>query len=419
MECNLPPHPTTPEAHDAFLEATGEHLYCALAGGRGSGKTDIGATAAAINLIARYPGEKGILWVPDYPRSEEAREKVETVIPAEMRHWQAQRRIWLVRNAEGGTSKLLLRSFANGADVARSYRAAWNWIDEGFVLMGEDAYRNILAISATEGDGDLPGPHFVTSTPKGRNWGFKDFVLKPTPNHWLRSMESIENPSFSPVYWQELIDRHGYDSPFFRQEYRGLFEAFMGQAFPEFNRTQHARHLDANNWLYFGGWDFGWTAHTVFVWAQISPDEDVILRGCKTWTETTRREVLATVSKTAPACSKHLIDPSGAVGRGEVSDPGWKRDMNDRGWEVAFTRKIGETRGLNLIRQWLHQGKLLIDLSGEGAELLCEAFETGELDKNPEKDILADQHPQADILDAVRYIMVNLFGKRALTITRH
>ena len=229
---------------------------------------------------------------------------------------------------------------------------------------------------------------------------------------------SIDNPAYPPEEWEAVKARYGEDSPFFKQEHLGSFVAFIGQAIPAFDRTKHVIAATYNpDWEIIRCWDFGWTAPTVAVWMQFTPDEDVILLGCKLWTETTRTRVLSELSMDGVpplAPTVEAIDPAGASARAaESGDRGWRDAMEAKGMNVEWTRTVSETRRLILVRQWMGQGKLFVAKDGPGAHHLIEAFETGELDANPEKDRLKEnQHPQADILDAVGYGFAYKFGKK-------
>jgi hypothetical protein len=300
------------------------------------------------------------------------------------------------------------------ADAARGKVLDWAWLDE-CAMYSEEAMNNLRpALMVREGHS------WGTTTPKGMNWLEKE---THEPDVFFVHAESTDNPEFPAEEWEKAIKRHGYDSPFFKQEYRGLFQAFVGQAIPGFDRTKHANRanipaIDHATTLHTAGWDFGWTAPTVQIWYEVlTATETWIIRGCKLWTETHRNVILAQSRFDAMNGSFptwHAIDPSGSAGRAqETGDKGWQYDMEraPRGWDVRTNRRVSETRRLNLIRQLVNEGRLLVDPDGENAEKVIHAFETGELDANPEKDRLKEnQHPQADILDALGYPLAEVYG---------
>lgn len=298
-------------------------------------------------------------------------------------------------------------------DAARGKVLDWAWLDE-CAMYSEEAMNNLRPAFAVR-----EAHSWGTTTPKGMNWLEKE---THDDDVFFVHAESLDNPEFPAEEWEKAIKRHGFDSPFFKQEYRGLFQAFIGQAIPGFDRTKHADRdrIPATNHdaLHVAGWDFGWTAPTVQIWYEVdTATERWIIRGCKIWTETHRQVILAESTFSAMNGSKpiwHAIDPSGAAGRAqEAGDKGWQHDMTiaPRRWDVRTNRRVSETRRLNLIRELIHGERLLVDPDGEGAEMVIHAFETGELDKNPEKDRLAEnQHPQADILDAIGYPLAEAYG---------
>ena len=88
--------------------------------------------------------------------------------------------------------------------------------------------------------------------------------------------------------------------------------------------------------------------------------------------------------------------------------------MEDRGWDVTWNRLIGESAGLNMIREHASQGKVSIaegafaDVRGglhlNGADEIHRILAGAQLSKNIERDELDDSHPFADVLDSLRYI---------------
>ena len=352
--------------------------------------------------------------MPDYPRAIAARKMFEHYVPTELRRYNGADRVWHVTGHGGEVSTVYLRSVSD-PDVPRGLTLDWAWLDEA-AYIDEEAWDNIRPTLAVK-SGDM----WATTTPRGRNWVWRYAVQRPESEiDLLIHAASRDNPEFPASEWAAVKKRYGTDSARFRQEFRGLFEAFQGMAFPQFSRHTHGAQVGANPWPSYCGWDFGWTAPTVCVWMQVSPDEQVILRGCRAWTETERFLILAQVQRQVPPAECHYIDPAGGYGARDVGDPGWLNDMRrERGWKVSYTRRVRESQRLNLIRQWLHQERIDIDMNGEGADLLVEAFETAELDANPERDILADKHPQTDIIDAIGYVFAGRFGRQPITISVH
>ena len=398
------PHPI----QRTFHKSTAKRRW--FAGGRQSGKTEAGAAEAAKCAIWRFPGGTGAIFAPTYNHSQVAEARFNEFIPYELREYHGGRKQWKVRSIDGTESTVYLRH--SDPDAPRGLVLDWCWLDEA--AMYPDGFWDNLRPALAVRRGIL----FGTSTPRGRNWMWKQAIQRGEDYDVLIRCSSVDNPAYPLEEWEAVKARYGEDSPFFKQEHLGSFVAFIGQAIPAFDRTKHVQPASYNpDWPVVRGWDFGWTAPTVAVWAQITPDEDVILLGCKLWTETRRTRILGELSMDGVpplAPEFEAIDPAGASARAaEAGDRGWRDAMEAKKLDVRWTRTVSETRRLNLIREWVGQGKLFVARNGPGAQDLIEAFETGELDANPEKDRLKEnQHPQADILDAVGYIFANKFGKR-------
>ncbi len=372
-----------------------------------SGKTEAGALEAFLFATKFRPGGRGAIFGPDYPKALEARDRFNSVVPYEWRKWNGSERTWKIR-AEGGKESTVYWRSMHDADAPRGLVLDWMWLDE-CAMYSEEGWNNLRPRVAVK-----RGHIWGTSTPRGRNWLWKQAQQRAEDEDFLVHCTSLDNPLFPRSEWDALQRRHGVDSSFFRQEYLGKFTAFVGQAIPQFDRTKQVGRFEWNRqWDLIRCWDFGWTAPTVALWVQIDPDENVYVIGEQLWTETDRDVVLATVRcrdipKRAPQFE--AIDPSGAMPRAaESGDKGWRYAMERQRWDVRWTRRIGETAGLNLIRRWAHQGKLLVD---ERCVHTIEALETAELDDNPEKDVLKNnQHPQADIIDALRYGFAQRFDE--------
>ena len=390
-----------------FHQAREDHRRRWFVAGIQSGKTEPGAVEAFMFATKYAPGGKGAIFGPDYPKALEARDRFNEVVPYEWRRWNGSERIWKIRAENGAESTVYWRSM-HDPDAPRGLVLDWAWLDE-CAMYSEEGWNNLRRRVAVK-----QGHIWGTSTPRGRNWLWKQAVQKAEPDDLLVHCRSIDNPLFPLPEWEKLTARYGKDSPFFRQEYLGQFTAFVGQAILQFDRTKHVDRFEWKpDWTLIRCWDFGFSAPTVALWLQIDPDENVYVIGEQLWTETHRDVVLANVRcrdipKAAP--KYEAIDPSGASGRApEAHDRGWRDAMERQGLDVRWTRHVGETRGLNLIRQWAQQGKLFVD---ERCPRTIEALEVAELDANPEKDRLKDnQHPHVDVIDALRYGFAMRFGR--------
>ncbi len=402
------PHPIQQQFHDAVQS----HRRVALVTGRQLGKSTAGAVEAAIQTLFEQPGETGVICAPTYKHALVCRDLFNRFVPREMRSWNGQESRWQISNG----STVYLRSMTD-EDSTRGLSGSWGWLDEA-AMYSQKSYDNLRPAFAV-----ADAKVWATTTPKGHNWLHREFVRSPQDGDILIQAASTASPYFPQAEYDRLAARYGEDSPWFRQEILGLFEAFVGQAFPAFDRTKHVEVCEETPWPMVAGWDVGWTAPTVIVWGQVSPDEQVVLRGCRKWTETERILILSEVARELPPMSVHWIPTDATYGARQAGDPGWQTEMRAApcGFETrsVSTSRVSETRRLQLQRQWIHQHRLVIARGCEGAELLIDAFETAELDKKPEKDILSDMHPQTDIIDAVGQIFAGTFGAHKWSVTAH
>lgn len=407
-----------------FHQATAlRRWFC---GGFQSGKTHAGAAEAALFSIYYAPGENGLITVPDYPRAIAAKQRFEAFLPrGSLLSWNGQERAWKIAARGGRVSTVFLRSVRNPEAVA-GIPVAWCWMDEP-ALYDPEAWLQVrprVAVAKSRGLGFT----WATSTPKGRNWLWKEAVDEAGSDDYLVHVESRSNPVFPDSEWDELVERYGFDSPYIRQYYRGLFEAFVGQAIPQFDRrTMTGTFPAVRGWRIFRAWDFGYTAPTVCLWIMLSPSDDVFVLREHRWEQKTRAEILPDLEGGVQvggilcgpeSAEADCIDPSGAVGSKQGHDRGWahglERELGVR--EVRLSRKFSESEGLGMVREWCVRGKLYIDARCPD---MIEALETGELDDNPEKDLVREgQHPQADFLDALRYFFVNVLGPQLEAVVR-
>lgn len=390
-----------------FHAARTKHRRRWFVAGIQGGKTEAGAFEAALFAMRFRPGGKGAIFGPDYPKAIEARDRFNAMVPYEQRTWNGSERVWKVRAENGALSTVYWRSM-HDPNAPRGLVLDWMWLDECAMYTAE-GWNNLRTRVAVK-----RGHTWGSTTPVGRNWLWRQAVKDAEADDYLIHCRSIDNPMFPLSEWEALEQRHGAESPYFLQEHEAQFVAFVGQAIPQFSRKQIGDYPYDPNLPLYKLWDFGfWPAPTVCTFMQRHPDDFVSLLGCKVWYQTERDEILSEDSiKDVPQrfADADYIDPSGKVGARASGDKGWLYAMKSQGRKVSFTRKVGEAEGLNLIRTHCKLDQIGIHGDGEGAEILIDAFETGELNKNIEEDKLADQHPQADVLDSVRYGFANLFG---------
>ncbi|MHC5034176.1 MAG: terminase large subunit domain-containing protein, partial [Planctomycetota bacterium] len=383
--------------------------------GRQSGKTEAGAgeLSKQTHLAPRFLKQDYMIAAPTYDKTLAARFRFQEMLPFGSWRFQASEKRYIVQGHGGATTNVWIRNADE--DAPRSLTLDGAWIDEA-AFCPEGFFDNLRPALATR-----DGVMFTTSTPFGRNHHFQMYT-PATDQVGVVFAESRDNPAFSEAQWQAAVKRYGYDSPFFQQEYRGIAAAFVGQAVPKFADglvRDAAWHPD---WQVVVGMDFGFTAGTVALLAQISPDEDIVIHGLRYWTNTARS--IITASLVWPWCDNvrpvYCIDPSGTSGRApETGDIGWQSALenmqlrHDGGTaiDVRWNRMIGESAGLNIIRQLAERGKVIV-ASTAIAEVMGGKWEGAyEVERllqgamlKPGHDKLDESHPEADVMDSLRYI---------------
>jgi len=204
---------TTPERFTAFI------------GGIGSGKTWVGCVKG-IKGCQRHA--LGLIVAPTYRMlmdatlrtfQEIAGDVIRDFHKGEMR-------------ADVGNAEVLFRS-ATDPETLRGPSLDWAYIDEG-ALCDKMTWRIVIGRLRA---GGKAGPCWVTSTPKGRNWVWQEFVKEQRPAYRIFRARTRDNPYLAEEYIKDLED--SYTGDFARQELLGEFVSFEGLVYEEFDRTVH------------------------------------------------------------------------------------------------------------------------------------------------------------------------------------
>lgn len=206
------------DAQQVFLDSGA--LYRGFVGGRGAGKSFIGA----LDLLMRAQDDRlyGV-YAPTYPMLRDS-------------SWRTfldlGRRLRFVKNVNHSEMRVLL---GNGAEVlfrsvdnperARGPNLSGAWLDEAS-LMHQDAYTIIIACLRERGE---QGWLSATFTPRGKqHWTFATFGLGK-PNTALCHARTIDNPFLPPAFADTL--RLQYPAQFALQELEGAFVDLQGNVF--------------------------------------------------------------------------------------------------------------------------------------------------------------------------------------------
>lgn len=110
---------------------------------------------------------------------------------------------------------------------------SWWWGDEA-ALYHPQVWS--LMIGRLREYGEL-GHAWLTTTPKGRNWVYKEFLVNQRPQYHSYKASTWMNPFISPDYYRTLKDSYAGD--FSKQELDGDFVSHQGLIYGEFDRLTH------------------------------------------------------------------------------------------------------------------------------------------------------------------------------------
>lgn len=234
------------------------HRFCAYIGGIGSGKTYAGAVKTARRL--EKPGY-GMVAAPTYPMLRDSTRRSLTDLldkiglPYELRKGDNH-----ITTATG--HEIICRSLDN-PETLRGPNLEWAWIDEA-ALVSDMAWRIVKGRIRA---GDKPQA-WLTTTPKGRNWIWQEWVSEPDQHHTLYRTRTQENRYLPDDFAEGL----GYSGRFAEQELGGEFVAFEGLVYPMFDRGRRVRTVDTTDWQTVMGVDIGTRNPTAIITIRNSGD---------------------------------------------------------------------------------------------------------------------------------------------------
>jgi len=195
-----------------------------LFGGRGSGKTAIGALEAIRTAQAR-PGEAGLIIAPDYPHLIRSTwpEFMKWLPDGAIRYHNRSEKILGMQN--GSTI------YYGGIDDPESWRGPncnWLWFDEARKKKGIEAWLILLACVRVGPDPKI----WITTTPAGMtHWLHQVFVKEADPElKWHGFASVYENRhNLDPLFIKTL--EGSYTGPWKEQELYGRFVELEGTIF--------------------------------------------------------------------------------------------------------------------------------------------------------------------------------------------
>lgn len=230
-----------------------DRKYCAAVTGIGGGKTLTGCLKA-IRRYAETPGSLNLVCAPTFPMLRDT--TIRTFFQLLPPHWVAD---WnqntgylrLTNGAEVLFRSLVRWEFIRGLTIASAY------VDEA-ALIARGAWKVIKGRLRQQG---FKPQAWLTSTPRGRNWLYSEFVLKATERHALIKWSGRENEKNLP---EDFYEDLGFEGEYARQEIEGEFGAFEGLVY-QFNQDgglldTHVLRPGKKRWSQVvGGIDWGFT----------------------------------------------------------------------------------------------------------------------------------------------------------------
>lgn len=215
--------------------------FVSFIGGVGSGKTVAGAaralaaSAGRIGSVSIATPNTGMITAPTYNVLRDA------TIPA-FREFADAFIVEINRSPPINArmvngSEIYFRS-ADNPELLRGPSLSWWWGDES-ALYDRMVWRIMLGRLR---QGGKLGYAWLTTTPKGRNWLYQEFIQKQRPEYHIYKAATWMNPFVDREYYAML--KQSYSGDFAKQELEGDFVAFEGIIYSEFDRDAHIQTAD-------------------------------------------------------------------------------------------------------------------------------------------------------------------------------
>lgn len=235
-----------------FEFVTSDVRFAAFVAGIGSGKTYAGCVKSVYHC--RQPGALGLVVAPTFPMMRDATLRTfQDVAGPAFRDFNKNEML-----AKVGGAEVLFRS-ADNPEHLRGPNLHWAYIDEA-ALCHESTWPIIMGRLRA---GGKAGPCWVTSTPRGRNWLWREFVEQQRPDYQIFRAKTSDNPYLAEDFVRGLTD--SYAGAFAAQELSGEFVAFEGLVYDGFDRLVHVTKAPDNLVRYVAGVDWGYTNPAVIL----------------------------------------------------------------------------------------------------------------------------------------------------------
>lgn len=260
-----------------YTFVTSPARFATLNGGIGSGKSIAGAVRALYAALgqvgtARIPTPNvGVVTAPTYPMLRDATLRTfldiaRDYVKPDGIH-KSENIITLVNGSE-----VLFRS-ADVPDRLRGPNISWWWGDEA-AYYAASVWRIMIGRLRQFGK---QGYAWLTTTPKGRNWLYQEFVAQERADYRIFGVRTRDNPYLDPGFIASL--ETSYSGDFARQELAGEFVAFEGLIYPEFRRELHVTTAPPDTFAHHvAGVDWGYANPGVMLIFGVDGDGRMVLR---------------------------------------------------------------------------------------------------------------------------------------------
>jgi PBSX family phage terminase large subunit len=326
-----------------FVDAAEHHVT--LCGGIGSGKTIAGAARALLASLG-YVGTKtiptpnlGEITAPTYPMLRDATIRTFRDTAGDLiAEYHKAENTFVMRNG----SEVICRS-ADDPEHLRGPTLAWYFGDEA-ALYSSLVQKIMLGRLRQFGK---QGYEWYTTTPKGRNWIYQEFVQKQRTDYRIIKVRTRDNPFLAEEYIASLEE--AYTGDFARQELLGDFVSFEGLVYPEFSEDSHVTgDIPAVFKRVIAGVDWGFVHPGVINVYGITADERMFLvheeharqRGIDTWAD------VALQLRNIWHIEQFYADPS---------EPDYIRKFNEKGCKAVGANNTVST-GIQAVKRRLSVG---------------------------------------------------------------
>lgn len=391
------------------------HRFRCVAAGRRSGKTFLGVLEL-VQGAAERPGSVNWYIGPTYGAAKDIawallKQLVEPFRAVGLIERAVESDL-LVRWTNGATIQL---KGADKPDSLRGVKISRLVVDE-YAVMKRAVWEEVLQPATS----DLRAPVLFLGTPQGFDHFHSIYKMElANPGDWKSFHVKTSEAGTIPAGEIERA-RRDMDPRVFQQEYEASFVTFSGQVYSDFTRARHVPEdpiLFVPGAEYALGMDFGWSAPSVVLFANIDGLDNVSVFAEYVRRETPISTIALAIRDMAPGFLPTLIacDPAGAakseaMGLDAISELRGVFGRDVVRFKANYPGVIQD--GVSIIRKWLRNDKLRISRT---CPHLIQALE---MYRYPEpKDDVQSEQPLKDGIsdhacDALRMLMAYRFPQR-------